>query len=59
MTNYQYTVYSKEWDLVQECDTSEEAKELVQYLLKHYPDASAYYRIEREIITHEFDPRGV
>lgn len=53
-----FTVYTRDWDLVQVCDTREEAKELVAYLLSNEPDLSRYYRIEVEPEFHQFDPRG-
>jgi hypothetical protein len=53
-----YTVYTRDWDLVQVCDTKEEARELISHLHKTYPDISRYYRIEAEPEFHQFDPRG-
>ena len=53
-----YVIYTKEWDMVDACDTREDAQECVQYMLKHYPNTTAYYRIEMETITHDDDPRG-
>ena len=53
-----YTVYTRDWDLVQVCDSMESARELVKYMLKNYPGDSVYYRIEVEPVFHEFDPRG-